>query len=1034
MNNVFRYRLRLAVFSALVVSVLAHLTGGLRADATGVFTYSFNIGADTRGGAPGQFVYPSGMTAGGPNNQIYVADSQNNRVQVFSSSGTHLATFGTYGTGIGEFDYPTGIAVDAVGNILVADNANHRIQMFDASYNYVGTFGSFGNFDVLDPVNLNPETGNYIGPTPTLSGLNWPSRVTLLPGTQLGVANSGLVVISDSQNHRIIVLDSTMTPLFDFGVAGSDGNGPGEFDYPMGVGVDASRIYVTDPSNHQVQIFTYNVAARTATLETSFGGSGPEHSVGDLAQPYDVQPDGQGHLVVVDRDNSRVLYLTPDPSVSLTPRCSDVPAAAAAGRCTIVTTDAAQTRYDALVIGGFTSSGTDNGQFTHPQAAMVDALGRLVVLDTEGSRVVVFRAAHLAVQPVTLDQAGPVQSGQTVTMTVTVVNDGAAPLTVRPTVTPSLAGTLSIPPALFMNPGDSQSFFVTFVTDASGVLNFGIAASGQPAIGHALTAAAVSAGPITVLPAPGSKMSLSVSSSPSPVGLTAAAQVTLTVSNTGTSALNTVTPSIDVAPASRFTFTTMTASSSGPLLPMATRAYTFNYTAAEVGTATFTGSATATYTDIALPSGTGTIATPAGTGPVTSITVTSDAQPPATSIFSVSPASSTSACLASPGTNWYLDDVTVVLKATDNTTVQSIHFDVSGLVPFSGDSNGPTATITLPYDGVPKLTYYAVDTAGNREASHEIVFCIDSVAPTIAKSDVNPAPNSAGWNNSPPEVKFSSKDDTSGQAFVTPPTTVSTQGAGQIVHGLARDGAGNSATTDVIVNVDLTAPVVTCAPTVAPTGLNGWYKQGTSSVTVVCTATDQTGLSGIAVVRAYCPATTGTTTTTQTGTPTFKTGPPSASASCVVSAEGISSVHGDATDVAGNTGITQPLAIKIDRTPPTVTCGTASGGEIWPPNHKMVLWNTSVLVTDLVSLSAGFKLTAFSSTEAVNWKGDGNTNVDMTGWTIGTPDVSGFVRAERSGLGTGRNYRLLYEGMDGAGNVTQCTNTLIGVPHDQGKK
>ena len=91
-------------------------------------------------------------------------------------------------------------------------------------------------------------------------------------------------------------------------------------------------------------------------------------------------------------------------------------------------------------------------------------------------------------------------------------------------------------------------------------------------------------------------------------------------------------------------------------------------------------------------------------------------------------------------------------------------------------------------------------------------------------------------------------------------------------------------------------------------------------------------------------------------------------------------------------------------------------------------------MTDLVSLSAGFKLTAFSSTEAVNWKGDGNTNVDMTGWTIGTPDVSGFVRAERSGLGTGRNYRLLYEGMDGAGNVTQCTNTLIGVPHDQGKK
>ena len=229
-------------------------------------------------------------------------------------------------------------------------------------------------------------------------------------------------------------------------------------------------------------------------------------------------------------------------------------------------------------------------------------------------------------------------------------------------------------------------------------------------------------------------------------------------------------------------------------------------------------------------------------------------------------------------------------------------------------------------------------------------------------------------------------------------------------------------------------------PTVPFTGLNGWYKAGTASVTVVCTATDQAALSGIAVVRAYCPATTGTTTPAQTGTATFKTGPLAASASCVVSAEGISSVHGDATDVAGNLGVSQPIDIKIDRTPPVVTCGTVSGGEIWPPNHKMILWNTSVLVTDLVSGSGGFKLTAYSSSEALNWLGDGNTNVDMTGWTKNvlvmgpTAGVtSGYVRSERSGLGTGRIYRLQYSGQDAAGNVTACTAVLTEVPHDQGK-
>ncbi|NLX49483.1 MAG: hypothetical protein GXY82_06365 [Methanospirillum sp.] len=44
--------------------------------------------------------------------------------------------WGISGSGDGEFNYPSGIAVDGAGNVYVADTDNNRIQVFDAE----GTF------------------------------------------------------------------------------------------------------------------------------------------------------------------------------------------------------------------------------------------------------------------------------------------------------------------------------------------------------------------------------------------------------------------------------------------------------------------------------------------------------------------------------------------------------------------------------------------------------------------------------------------------------------------------------------------------------------------------------------------------------------------------------------------------------------------------------------------------------------------------------------------------------------------------------
>jgi DNA-binding beta-propeller fold protein YncE len=43
---------------------------------------------------------------------------------------TYLLQWGTFGSGVGQFLYPSGVAVDASGNVYVSDVNNNRIQKF----------------------------------------------------------------------------------------------------------------------------------------------------------------------------------------------------------------------------------------------------------------------------------------------------------------------------------------------------------------------------------------------------------------------------------------------------------------------------------------------------------------------------------------------------------------------------------------------------------------------------------------------------------------------------------------------------------------------------------------------------------------------------------------------------------------------------------------------------------------------------------------------------------------------------------------
>jgi sugar lactone lactonase YvrE len=76
-----------------------------------------------------QFNYPTGVAVDKLGN-VYVSDKDNNRIQKFKSDGTYVTQWGSQGSGNSQFDNPEGIAVDTSGNVYVADPGNNRIQEF----------------------------------------------------------------------------------------------------------------------------------------------------------------------------------------------------------------------------------------------------------------------------------------------------------------------------------------------------------------------------------------------------------------------------------------------------------------------------------------------------------------------------------------------------------------------------------------------------------------------------------------------------------------------------------------------------------------------------------------------------------------------------------------------------------------------------------------------------------------------------------------------------------------------------------------
>lgn len=195
---------------------------------------------------------------------VFIADTDNNRVVEVTPAGREFLVAGTGRVGYSgdggpavhaRLNTPTGVAVDAQGNLYIADSGNNVIRRVDAKTGIITTVA--GNY--ADTV-ANGGVGGYSGDggPATSAQLNDPQGVA--------VDGAGDLFIADTFNNAIreVTPDGTISTVVNSSVGGaipaagpeSSGAVPtaSGLNTPYAVAVDpsTSTLYIADTGNDEV--------------------------------------------------------------------------------------------------------------------------------------------------------------------------------------------------------------------------------------------------------------------------------------------------------------------------------------------------------------------------------------------------------------------------------------------------------------------------------------------------------------------------------------------------------------------------------------------------------------------------------------------------------------------------------------------------------------------------------------------------------------------------------------------------------------
>lgn len=277
------------------------LVAGIGGTGYGAFSGDGGLSDKAELACPVQLVFDADQ-------MLYFVDHGNNRIRTVDQEG-EINTFagsGPAGVNLGSFagdggpaaearlQEPTGLTIDAEGNVYVADRDNQRIRRIGRD----GVITTFAGTDAGFRGDGGPA-----------------AKAKLWDPYYLAFGPDGSLYVADNHNNRLrrIGPDGVITTIAGTGDAASSGDGgpanEASLNEPYGVAVDASgNVYVSESAGQRVRkIDAAGIISTVAgTGELGFSGDGGPATKAALNSPAGLAVDGEGNLYIADYDNGRV--------------------------------------------------------------------------------------------------------------------------------------------------------------------------------------------------------------------------------------------------------------------------------------------------------------------------------------------------------------------------------------------------------------------------------------------------------------------------------------------------------------------------------------------------------------------------------------------------------------------------------------------------------------------------------------------------------------------------------------------------------
>ena len=320
------------------------------------------------------FYEPSGDVVDAAGN-IYVADQFNNTIRKITPVGTNWvvttiagragqydpirARDGTNSSAL--FNIPTGIALDAAGNLYVADQYNNAIRKMTP----VGT-----NWVVTTLAGQGPHSAGFADGTNLAAKFNGPTGVAVDAHTNVFVTDQfnnvvrKITPIAGTSNWVVTTIAGQVSPS---GGLADGTNLSAQFNSPAGVAADTNgNLYVADQFNNSIRKLTHSGTDWIVTTIAGHlrSGSSDGTNAGLFNNPSGVAVDGNGNVFVADEYNSTIRKIIP------------------VGTNWVTTTIGGQPS----VYGTNNGAGT-NALFNAPFGLAVDAAGNIYVADSVNNTI-----------------------------------------------------------------------------------------------------------------------------------------------------------------------------------------------------------------------------------------------------------------------------------------------------------------------------------------------------------------------------------------------------------------------------------------------------------------------------------------------------------------------------------------------------------------------------------------------------------------------------------------------------------------------